>query len=374
MTQGSGSPSSIEVDLEANTPANKDTETEEARLLQLPRDDASNEAVAEKEVSPGESHSKRWIALWLGIFASVSVSLVAVNKSVMMALPLPCLVLCYQNGMTVVINLLCVKTGLLEMKEWRLDEMKKFAVQALILAVSLFLNMVALPRVAVATLLVFKSIQVCGSAAMESALGRASFTFQALLGLAVALGGSILYSSADPYYDMSAYCIMVLWVLVNIGGALYDKQITVEVEQTPVGCSCYKNLLGLPVLLLAATLTGETNKLAGALSTMPMVMWPQVAMSGFLGFGMSLCYSTLNKITSATNITAANTFNKILTTIIGSKLFHESTSIGGGIGLFSSMMGVVYYGYETSKVKLPNHILAATMISLLGSSILLVMV
>lgn len=46
----------------------------------------------------------------------------------------------------------------------------------------------------------------------------------------------------------------------------------------------------------------------------------------------------------------------------------------GGIGLFSSMMGVVYYGYETSKVKLPNHILAATMISLLGSSIFLVMV
>lgn len=63
MTQGSGSPSSIEVDLEANTPANKDTETEEARLLQLPRDDASNEAVAEEEVSPGESHSKRWCAM-----------------------------------------------------------------------------------------------------------------------------------------------------------------------------------------------------------------------------------------------------------------------------------------------------------------------
>lgn len=260
--------------------------------------------------------------------------------------------------MTVVINLLCVKTGLLEMKEWRLDEMKKFAVIVLKCQCQFILFITgSSPHFGRVTVLKygclaksrscnaaglqvnsslwkcgygerFRNGKCCNRTTAHSMLLQASFTFQALLGLAVALGGSILYSSADPYYDMSAYCIMVLWVLVNIGGALYDKQITVEVEQTPVGCSCYKNLLGLPVLLLAATLTGETNKLAGALSTMPMVMWPQVAMSGFLGFGMSLCYSTLNKITSATNITAANTFNKILTTIIGSKLFHESTSIG----------------------------------------------
>ena len=79
---------------------------------------------------------------------------------------------------------------ILSMKPWRIQEVKKFAVRAQIknsrsqelnaccwqvnaafMAVSLGLNMVALPKVAVATLLVFKSFQCIISAGVETIIG-----------------------------------------------------------------------------------------------------------------------------------------------------------------------------------------------------------
>lgn len=44
------------------------------------------------------------------------------------------------------------------------------------------------------------------------------------------LAGAVLYSSTDVYYEMTAYAIMMLWVMVNVGGAIYDKKATVEVS------------------------------------------------------------------------------------------------------------------------------------------------
>lgn len=146
--------------------------------------------------------------------------------------------------------------------------------------------------------------------------------------IALLRAGSLLYASNDEYYDVAAYGIMLLWVITNVGGATYDKKATIEVEQTPVGCSCYKNMLSLPLLLFAGSMNGELANVSTVAAKLDSSMWFQTILSGFLGFGISLCYSSLNKITSATTITTANNFNKILTTIVGSRMYGERTSMG----------------------------------------------
>lgn len=103
------------------------------------------------------------------------------------------------------------------------------------------------------------------------------------------------------------------------------------------------------------------------------VAYLQVLLSGFLGFGISLCYSTLNKITSATTITTANNFNKILTTIIGSVLYSERTTMGAGVGLFTSMSGIVMYGYvQKGRGGLPLKTALVIIVAMLAATILLV--
>jgi len=314
------------------------------------------------------------LPLLLGVFGAVSISMVVVNRNVMTALPSPCVVLLFQNGATVLINLASVRLNLLTMKPWSFREMKKFSVNALFMAASLSLNMLALPRVAVATLLVFKSLQVILSAWTETVLGTATFNMQAHACLAASFTGAVLYSSSDSYYNFSAYCIMLLWVVINVGGATYDKKATIEVDQTPAGCSCYKNLLSLPFLLIGSVLNSETATLSQLImnSSVPSHIWAQVLLSGVLGFGISLCYSSLNKLTSATTITAANNFNKILTTIIGSQLYQERTSESAGFGLFFSMASIVVYGHINSKGKVPIQITGSVVLTMLLASAYLV--
>ena len=121
--------------------------------------------------------------MWYFIFAAVSVSLVIINKAVMKTFPFPgsllvfqetILLLCpeiirnltrpltpfFQNGLTIVLNLLGAALGFFEMKPWRIEHLAQFGVQACLMALTLTLNLVGLPRNAVATLLVFKSLQV----------------------------------------------------------------------------------------------------------------------------------------------------------------------------------------------------------------------
>merc|ERR1711970_1413940 len=105
----------------------------------------------------------------------------------MVALPHPTSLLVFQNTMTVFLNLVAAWTlpAAFPMKRWRMEHLAQFAVQAVFMSLSLSLNLLGLPRNAVATLLVFKSLQVIQTAVLEYLLNIARFSTKAYLYLAV---------------------------------------------------------------------------------------------------------------------------------------------------------------------------------------------
>lgn len=288
---------------------------------------------------------------WFLFFACVSISLVIVNKAVMQSFPYPMSLLIFQNGATILLNLGGTWLGVFEMKPWQLQHLLQFGVQSCMMACSLTLNLAGLPGTAVATLLVFKSLQVVLTAFLEWVLRIAVFSTQAYLCLGACLGGSLLYAWSDTYYDPSAYAILLLCIVINAAQQIYERGITVQVEQTPVGCSCYKNVMTLPVLLVSAASSGELQDMTQAVPALPQHILLLAVASAALGFGISLAYSSLNKLASSTSITVANNFNKLLTTMAAQVVFAEHIVPSAAAGLLLSLMSSVCYGLETRRNK-----------------------
>lgn len=217
------------------------------------------------------------------------------------------------------------------------------------MSLTLSLNLVSLPKNAVATLLVFKSLQVLLTAALERLLNIQQFSGRATLCLGAIFLGSLIYAQSDAYYEASAYLLLLVWIVVNSFQQIYERGITVNVDQTAAGCSCYKNLMSLPFLLAQATANGELEGLPEAVTGLSGGSLALVAASGGLGFGISYCYSTLNKTSDSTTITVANNFNKLLTTIAAQAIFAESLEWASVAGLVVSIAASLAYAIEMKR-------------------------
>ena len=138
-------------------PASKPTSEEQSKLLDIEVGDDEEKLESQKMHS---SPTDAKLPAWLLTFGLVSISLVlgcsrfvvglalgpqvVINRNVMSAAKLPCLVLVFQvtsclqvcpvvilvlqNGLTVIINVAMVNMGVLNMHPWKWEEMKKFLV------------------------------------------------------------------------------------------------------------------------------------------------------------------------------------------------------------------------------------------------------
>jgi len=101
--------------------------------------------------------------------------------------------------------------------------------------------------------------------------------------------------------------------------------------------------------LAQALANGEFKQLPTAVAELSGTALCLVGVSGGLGFGISYCYSTLNKISNSTTITVANNFNKLLTTIAAQFVFAESLRWESVAGLVMSIAASLAYAIEMSK-------------------------
>lgn len=332
-----------------------------------PPPDGAKTAVSEK------STLSTRVCGWLLAMCTVATVMVIVNKHVFKQLPCPCIVTGVQNAATVLINVAATKAGFLEMKPWKLSEIKQFLVQGLFFAATLGLSNFGLPRVATSTLIVPKSLTTVFCMWAETWLGLATFGITAHLALLTSFGGSVLYAIEDVNYEPAGYLAFMAVSIVNCLVSVIERKISVSVEQTPAGISCYKNLVSVPFFVVFALLTNELNTIQTVqLSSNVLSM---ALLSTFLGFGLSLCYANLYKITSATTVLATANVNKLATSIFGNKIFVERTTPSAGLGLMLSLGGVMVYALDKARVNVmaPHVIISMAFVLCLGVYILTIL-
>jgi len=289
---------------------------------------------------------------WVFAMCGIASIMVMINKFIFQAVPLPCLITCFQNFMTVLINIGASRAGVLTMKPWKLHHLRSFSVQGFLLALTLGMSNFALPKVATSTLIIFKSLTTILTSWTETALGLATFSVRAHIALATSFAGAVVYSLGDSYYDPVAYQLFFAVAIVNCCLSTYERLLGLQIDQTPTGCSCYKNLISLPFFLIFAVLTGEPAQLLTLLPQLTPVVCMAILATAVLGFLLSLCYSTLYRITAATTVLAASNVNKIVTSILGNPAFGEHTSPEAAGGIMLSLGGIIVYAFDKAGMDL----------------------
>jgi len=290
------------------------------------------------------------VLAWLLLMCVLSTAMLMVNKHVVRSIPCPCLISCTQNAITVALNILAVKSGALEMKPWQISHLQKYMVQGVFFTATIGLSVAGLPKVATSTLIVFKSLTTMLTSCTEMCLGLAIFSRREHAALTASFLGSVLYASQDAYYDAAAYQLFLLVALVNCGLSTYERKVVLVVDQTPVGCSCYKNVISVPLLLIAAVMNDEFRIFFEVVYVTPVYIYMGLMVTTCFGFGLSLCYATLYRLTAATTVLVTSNVNRIVTAICGNHIFDEHTSPWAGVGVFVSLCGSLVYTFEKSKM------------------------
>ena len=207
---------------------------------------------------------------------------------------------------------------------------------------------------------------------------QATFGITAHLALLTSFGGSVLYAIEDVNYEPAGYLAFLVVSIVNCLVSVIERKISVSVEQTPAGISCYKNLVSVPFFVIFSLLTNEYTALQSTQMSSTVLL--MALASTFLGFGLSLCYANLYKITSATTVLATANVNKLVTSIFGNKIFVERTTTrcngsckccalsivlvlySAGMGLMLSLGGVMVYALDKARVDIlsPHVIIGIT--------------
>eukprot|EP01006_Ploeotia_vitrea_P015279 TRINITY_DN43153_c0_g1_i1.p1 TRINITY_DN43153_c0_g1~~TRINITY_DN43153_c0_g1_i1.p1 ORF type:complete len:380 (+),score=173.29 TRINITY_DN43153_c0_g1_i1:72-1142(+) len=292
------------------------------------------------------------LAMWFSSLSVSSIGMVLANKMVVQTLRLPLLTLLFQNVCSIVLNLVAAKIGWLSMRPWEVAEMMRFVVPTLIFSAMLASSLMAMPYVAVGTIVVFK----CAGTVLVAVLDRVVFGVrlgnECRAALLLILSGSCLYFYTDGNYDATGYLWLGLNCACNAANNLYQKFVVVTIKQTPAGSSCYMALLSLPMVLLIAVWAGEhVDAMAKLDEQLSSLMVSVLFLTGVFGFMISLSYNTLFTISASTSIMVASTANKLGSVMLGMLFFNTSWNAKSMLGLLVSLFGAYWYATARSKEK-----------------------
>jgi len=175
-------------------------------------------------------------------------------------------------------------------------------------------SLLALMHVSAVTLIVIRNLNSLTVAALEWAvLGRALSW-----GGAGALGGMLLGASLYGLHDVTFSATGYAWLAVNLVTTSAYQVLVKRIvssdaakEMGPFGFSYLNNLLSLPMLALISVAAGEVPAMLAGARHLDSAGAAVLALSGALGFCLSVSAFKLNTMIAATSMMVANNVNKV---------------------------------------------------------------
>jgi drug/metabolite transporter (DMT)-like permease len=295
-------------------------------------------------------------AFWLFMLFLASVTMTVGNKFVMkqwgdFANTLTLL----QNGTAVLYLGAGHAAGLLEMKPFRAQQWKVFAVSSFFLSMQILTSLKALPFVAIATVVAFRNMCTVIIALIDYFAFGNKFSTPQLYALALTTAGMIMYALQDINFNLAGYLWLVgnsVATIVNtFWNKIYITHYTKELKiQTSYGVSFIQQVETIPIVFLLATMNKEGGAWTafGPLSVSAKLMVVATMAGGVLiGIAYPKCFS----LVSGTSVVVASTANKAVSILIGMWLFGTRLSALQIVGLLVCIAGSLWYAVEGKKPK-----------------------
>jgi drug/metabolite transporter (DMT)-like permease len=311
----------------------------------------------EDEKKPASSHAAdvKDAAFWLFMLFIASVTMTVGNKYVMKQWDFANTLTLMQNGTAVLYLGVGRYTGTLDMKPFKAQQWKVFAVSSFFLAMQILTSLKALPFVAIATVVAFRNMCTVIIALIDYFMFGNKFSQAQLMSLGVTTAGMILYALQDINFNAMGYLWLVGNSVATIINTFWNKfyitYYTKELKiQTSYGVSFIQQLETLPIVFVLAFANAEGGALSAIapLSLEGKAMIFATCLGGVLiGIAYPKCFS----LVSGTSVVVASTANKAVSILIGMWLFGTRLSGLQIIGLLVCVAGSLWYAVEGRRGK-----------------------
>lgn len=291
------------------------------------------------------------LAFWFAMLAVVSVTMTVGNKVVMLDFHYPNTITFLQNGTCVLILALCKALQLAEIKPITFEQWKIFSMCALLLSIQIITMLYALPRVAIASTVVFRNIAMVVVAVVDYLFFGKAFSVGSACGLLVATIGMTLYAANDINFDLVGY----LWLTANAAATVVNtfwnnvfiKQFKQRGAQTPHGVSLVIQTETLPIVFCCMVANNELESAPeiATLSTVTSIIFAATCVGGLV---IAVTYSKLYSISTGTSVVLASTINKAISILVAHVVFHTILSATQIIGLVVCVLGGLWYSLASS--------------------------
>lgn len=302
------------------------------------------------------------IALSVLAYSACSGTLVLLNKLILHRLPFPSLVVSFQLVVTVAFIYGAQYSGKLAVDELKWEYVVPYLYYIVAFSLGVYCNMKSLSLSNVETVVVFRALSPCLVAVLDVLfLGREYPNPRSWAALGLIVLGAVFYASFDAQFQtqgMSAYFWPTAYLLIICFEMCYGKKIIKSVDlKTKAGPVLYTNILGLPPMLLFASLGGEYSKFASSdafqtLSSVPLLILLFLGCVAGTGIGFSSWWCR-DKV-SATSFTLIGVLNKCLTILLNCMIWDQHAAPGGLLGLCLCLVGGSLYQQSPMRVKKDN--------------------
>jgi len=319
-------------------------------------DEESGPLLDEKK-KPTSSHAAdvKDAAFWLFMLFLASVTMTVGNKYVMKQWDFANTLTLMQNGTAVLYLGVGRYTNTLDMKPFKAQQWKVFAVSSFFLAMQILTSLKALPFVAIATVVAFRNMCTVVIALIDFFMFGNKFSQPQMMSLVVTTLGMILYAVQDINYNAVGYLWLVGNSVATIINTFWNKfyitHYTKELKiQTSYGVSFIQQLETLPIVFVLAFANNEGDAFSaiGPLTMYGKAMIFATCLGGVLiGIAYPKCFS----LVSGTSVVVASTANKAVSILIGMWLFGTRLSGLQVVGLLICIVGSLWYAVEGKKGK-----------------------
>lgn len=323
--------------------------------ISTPKSDLQK-ALAKEQLSDGEIAMKEAkgfaMAFWFAMLAIVSVGMTIGNKFVMLHYKYPNFVTLLQNCTAVACLVIGKVSGFVEIKPLALHQWKIFMFAAVFLTVQIVSSLMALPLVAIATTIVFRSISTCVVALLDWAIFGKVFSAGTVAALVMTSVGMLVYAWNDVNYNFYGY----MWLMVNASATvantfwnkIYISSFTKKKEQTTEGISLIQQTETVPLILglMAYNQEWEAIPKLATLAPIDMFVLAGTCLGGYL---ISITYTKVYSLASGTSVILASTVNKAISIIGAYFVFHTFLLPVQIVGLCICIFGGLWYAFESKK-------------------------
>merc|ERR1712232_749099 len=207
------------------------------------------------------------IAFWLFMLFLASVTMTVGNKFVMKQWDFANTLTLLQNGTAILYLGAGLNFGFLDMKPFKMQQWRVFAVSSFFLAMQILTSLKALPLVAIATVVAFRNMCTVIIAIVDYFFFGTRFSFPMINALGLTTVGMVIYASRDINFNVVGY----MWLLGNSAATIintfwnkvYITKYTRELKiQTSYGVSFIQQVETLPIVFFLANLNNEGSAMS----------------------------------------------------------------------------------------------------------------